>query len=188
MLTLPKHASHGRLTVKLRFAALATAGLALTLGLAGCNMLTPQATTTEYNPADGLNGEAGDVAFRNILLVVDAADTSRASVNVTFVNNSDSVQRATVQVGGQEITVPLQPGVTVYGYEDNQIILPVDNPVPGSSINTAVTIEGFDPVSLEVQVFSSEGSGYEELKPTPENTVGPVDPTEEDTTGDDSDQ
>lgn len=172
--------------MKLRFAAAATAGLALALGITGCNMMAPQATTTEYNPGDGLNGEAGDVVFRNVLLVVDSDDTSTASINVTFVNNGDSVQRTTIQVGEQELTVPLQPGVTVYGTEDNQITLPVDNPVPGSSLNITFTVEGDDPVTLEVQVFSTEGSGYEDLGPRPTNTVGPIDPTEEDT--DTSDQ
>lgn len=185
MLTLPKHVSHGRLTVKLRLAAAATAGLALALGLAGCNMLAPQATTFEYNPGDGLNGEAGDVAFRNVLLVVDADDASRASVNVTFVNSSDSVQRTTIQVGDQEITVPLQPGVTVYGYQDNQLILPIDDPVVGSSVNAAFTVEGEAAVSLEIQVFSTLNAGYEDLGPTPENTVGPIDPTEEDASDND---
>lgn len=162
--------------MKLRLVAAATAGLALAIGLTGCNMLTPQATTNEYNPGDGLNGETGDIAFRNVLLVVDAEDPSRGSLNVTFINESDSTQQISVQVGDQQVQIPLQPGVSVFGYQDNQIVLPVDEPLVGSTLSGAFAVDGGDSVTLDIQVFSTEAIGYEDLGPTPEPTTGPADP------------
>ncbi|WP_293696691.1 hypothetical protein [uncultured Agrococcus sp.] len=161
--------------MKLRLVAAATAGLALAIGLTGCNMLTPQATTNEYNPGDGLNGETGDVAFRNVLLVVDADDPSRGSLNVTFINESDSMQQMSVQVGEQQVQIPLQPGVSVFGYQDNQIVLPVDDPLAGSTLSAAFAVDGGDSVTIDIQVFSTEAIGYEDLGPTAE----PVDPVDD---------
>ncbi|HIY67423.1 MAG TPA: hypothetical protein H9830_14240 [Candidatus Agrococcus pullicola] len=161
--------------MKLRLVAAAIAGLALAIGLTGCNMLTPQATTNQYNPGDGLNGETGEVAFRNALLVVDADDPSRGSLNVTFINESDSPQQMSVQVGDQQVQIPLQPGVSVFGYQDNQIVLPVDNPVAGSTMTAAFAVDGGESVTIDIQVFSTEAIGYEDLGPTPD----PVDPSED---------
>ena len=158
--------NYGRHTVKLRLAAAAVAGLALALGVTGCNMMTPQATTNEYNPGDGLNGQSGEVAFRNALLVVDGDSATNASLNVTFFNESDSPQSVSLQVGQQQISVTLQPGVTVYGSQENQIVVPVDSPVAGSLVNATVTAEGGDAVGTQLQVFSTDNAGYEDRGPT----------------------
>ena len=129
-------------------------------------MMTPQATTNSYNPGDGLNGQSGDVAFRNALLVVDSDSASSANLNVTFYNEADAPQAVALQVGTQQVTVQLQPGVTVYGTQENQIVVPVDEPVPGSTVNATVTADGGDAVSTQLQVFSTDQIGYEDRGPT----------------------
>ena len=152
--------------MKLRLAAAVAAGLTLALGVTGCNMITPQATLNQYNPGDGLNGQSGDVAFRNALLVVDGADASSASLNVTFFNQSDSPQSVAVLVGTQELSVTLQPGPTVFGTQDNQLVVPVDSPVLGSLVNATVTANGGEPVGTQLQVFSADSPSYEDRAPT----------------------
>lgn len=158
----------GTPTVKLRiaFAALAATGVAL--GMTGCNLVTPQATTYSYNPSDGRNGNSGEVAVRNALLVVDPSDTTRASLNGTFVNDSDQAQPLSISVGGTQLNLQLEPGMSIFGYPDNQIVVQLTEAVPGQTVNSTITAGDGEALSLPLQVISTEAVGYEDLGPTAE--------------------
>lgn len=158
-------------TVKLRLTLAALAATGLALGMTGCNMLTPQATTEEYNPSDGRNGDTGEVAVGNVLLVVDPSDTSRASLSGTFVNNADSAQSIDITVDGTQLQLQLEPGMSIFGSADNQLIVQLADAVAGQTINSTFTAGEGEALSLTLQVISTDVVGYEDLGPTSEPTT-----------------
>ena len=158
----------GTPTVKLRLALAAIAATGLALGMTGCNLVTPQATTVHYNPSDGRNGESGQVSVRNVLLVVDPSDTTTASLNGTFSNGSDEVQGLSIEVGGTQLQLQLEPGLSIFGYPENQIVVQLPEAEPGQTINATVTATNGEALTLPLQVISTDVAGYEDLGPTTE--------------------
>lgn len=146
--------------MKHRIAAAALTA-ALTLGLAGCNFLSPAATTFEYDAADGVSGSTGVVEIRNALLVTD---DGTASLAVTFVNDGpDTV--LTVDVQGTQQQVELAEGLTAFGFPDgDQLVFPLDAE-PGSLQDVTFQADGADTTALQLQVFSTDSAGYETLAP-----------------------
>lgn len=145
--------------VNTRLAA-ATAAAALTVALAGCNFITPQATTFDYDPSDGISGTTGTVAIRNAVLV---SEDDMASLAVTFVNSGEPVALL-VTVDGEAQRVDLDEGLTAYGFPEQQLVFPLTADV-GSLAPVEFAADGIDNEVLEVQVFSTESAGYEALGP-----------------------
>jgi len=79
--------------------------VAVLLGATGCSMISPQATTIPYSPADGVNvPTSGPLKVRNALLV---ADESGASANflAAIVNDTDDAETLNVGIDGRNKTV-----------------------------------------------------------------------------------
>lgn len=161
--------------MKLRYASAATLGLALALGTAGCNMITPQATTLSYTPTDGRLTEAGMVSVRNALLVVDQQDVTQGHLSAAFFNHREGSTQLTIQVGDVRVNVELPPGLTTFGNEGQQLLvsLPKDT-VPGQTVNASFTEQGAEAVTTELQVFSSDLVGFEHLAPEPSPSPEPT--------------
>lgn len=146
--------------MKHRLAA-AAAAAALTVALAGCNFLTPQATTVEYDAADGVSGSTGTVEIRNALLV---QEDGLASLAVTFVNNGGATTLE-IDVAGSTQQISVDEGLTAYGFPDGeQLVFPLDV-MPGSLADVVFQADGADSEALQLQVFSTESVGYETLGP-----------------------
>lgn len=97
-----------------RFASVALAA-ALVLGTAGCSMISPQATTIPYSPADGVNVPAsGPLVVRNALLVSDEAGNN-ANFLAAVVNDTDAAETLLVGIGGatQTVRVPARSTVSL---------------------------------------------------------------------------
>ena len=88
---------------------------ALLLGMTGCSMISPQATTIPYSPADGVNvPDSGPLKVRNALFV---ADTSGKNANflAAIVNDTDDDHKLRVGVdgAGKVVAVPAHSTVSL---------------------------------------------------------------------------
>ena len=60
-----------------RTVAAAAAAVVVAFAATGCNILTPQATTIDYDPSDGISGQTGTVEFHNAMLHENPFDGGR---------------------------------------------------------------------------------------------------------------
>jgi hypothetical protein len=125
--------------VKTRLIASVVVAAAVALGTSGCAMLSPQSTTIQYSPADGLNvpASSGPLAVRNALVVANDEGTEGNFV-AAIVNESDSSQVLSLEVGENavKLTVRVPAGDTVsLGSEDTDPLLIEDlDARPGSTV------------------------------------------------------
>ena len=97
-----------------RLAPVALAAAVL-LGATGCSMISPQATTIPYSPADGVNIPAsGPLVVRNALLVADETG-SAANFLAAIVNDTDSDETLRVGIDGinKNVRVPARSTVSL---------------------------------------------------------------------------
>ena len=96
--------------MKIRVVAAAALALALGAGLSGCNLISPQRTTTPYAASDGVQVNLNGVNVRNALLIVDSDSETNSEANLVFtaalVGGSDATIDATVN-GGGTVSIPL---------------------------------------------------------------------------------
>ncbi|MBN9213568.1 MAG: DNA modification methylase [Microbacterium sp. SCN 70-200] len=86
---------------------------ALLLGMTGCSMISPQATTLSYSPADGVNIPAsGPLEVRNALLVADESG-SAANFLAAIVNDTDATATLMVGIDGVNKSVRVPAKTTV---------------------------------------------------------------------------
>lgn len=81
--------------MRARLAASAVLVALVTAGLTGCTFFTPQATTTKYDPSDGIGTTVGDIKVNNALLVT--ADGENASLIVSLQNSSEFGEQVSIQ-------------------------------------------------------------------------------------------
>ncbi|WP_336631668.1 MULTISPECIES: DNA modification methylase [unclassified Microbacterium] len=97
---------------------------ALLLGMTGCSMISPQATTIPYSPADGVNvPDSGPLKVRNALFVADKAGTN-ANFLAAIVNDTDEAATLLVGVDGanKSVRVPARSTVSL-GFDDAEPLL-----------------------------------------------------------------
>lgn len=97
---------------------------AVVLGTTGCSMISPQATTIPYSPADGVSVPAsGPLKVRNALLVSNDAG-SQANLLAAVVNDSADAETLIVGVDGstQRVRVPAHSAVSL-GFEGTDPLL-----------------------------------------------------------------
>lgn len=148
-------------------ASLALGGLVV-LGTAGCAAITPQATTIDYSPADGVNipvGEDSPVEILNTLIVADE-DGTDGNLVAAFVNTSDETVTVSLSWdgGGAEVRVPAASTLSLGG-EDDPILLEGINTRAGATLPIAFSTGG-EPVQAHVQVFDEELAYLEGLAPS----------------------
>ena len=111
-----------------RYAASIVVALALGLSATGCAFITPQATTTIVESADGVEGIiAPNIALRNVTLISD--DGKTASLIATLVNTDTTGNLVTIQyvnAAGTTVTesayVDAKKTLTIGGVTDKKII------------------------------------------------------------------
>ena len=102
-------------------------GAVLLLGTTGCAMLSTQATTLPYSPADGVNvRDAGPLLIRNALLVTDE-EGEDANVLAAIINPTDESQSLTLEFGeedpiSQTVRVPANTTVSL-GVTDDALLI-----------------------------------------------------------------
>lgn len=127
--------------MKIRAVAAAALALALGAGLAGCNMISPQRTTMQYAASDGVHVDLGDVAVRNVLLIVDTdtADATEANLVFTAVNTSSEDAQLTVSFAGDaphvvELPHDAQSNVVHVGWGEGGVELVTGSFTSGTTV------------------------------------------------------
>lgn len=149
-----------------RLAAAAVAAAVVAIAATGCNILTPQATTIQYDPSDGVSGSTGTVEMHNAMLVGEPNGDS-VSLVVTFSNSGEATL---VEVRYDEAVeqVRVGEGLTILG-TDEQLVMPRgDDLVFGDRQNVSFQADGATPTGIEVPTISTEVIGYETLAPSAE--------------------
>lgn len=97
---------------------------ALLLGMTGCSMISPQATTIPYSPADGVSvPSSGPLLVRNALFVADKSGEN-ANFLAAIVNDTDKAEVLLVGVDGanKSVRVPAHSTVSL-GFDDVEPLL-----------------------------------------------------------------
>ena len=145
--------------MNLRRLAPVALAVAVLLGTTGCSMISPQATTIPYSPADGVNIPAsGPLVVRNALLVADESG-SAANFLAAIVNDTDEAQALLVGIDGETQTVRVPARSTVS--------LGVDGAEP-------LLFEGLDAqpgTDVDMAFQSGDGEGVELAIPVLDGTL-----------------
>ncbi|NYG99136.1 hypothetical protein BJ979_001762 [Schumannella luteola] len=178
MLSLAPSSDIWRVLLKARaLASIALLG-GLAVGLAGCNFVTPQATTNHYDPSDGVSGNVGQVDLRNAVAIVN--DEGDANLVLTAVNRSDDDIDLRVQYESdgdkQNVTVKLKPGANNVGYgKKGQKLLEDFDPKAGALAQLYFVYGNQEGLQLGVPVLDTTFAEYAEHGPTakPSPSVSP---------------
>jgi hypothetical protein len=143
---------------------IASVALAATVvfGATGCNLVSPQATTKQYDPSDGVSAEVGDLHLNNLLVITEDGTDG----NLIFTaKNSGSSHSLSLQFGENDTTV-----TTVIDGNTSTVF--------GGDDNDPITLEGIDtqPGSL-LPIFVQYGNetGKQVLVPVLDGTISPYD-------------
>lgn len=144
-------------TGRARLTASLALGAAVLLGTTGCAMLSTQATTIPYSPADGVNvPDSGPVLVRNALFVADESGED-ANFIAAFINNTDESQTLTVEIGDESptvetIRVPANTTISL-GVNEDPILVEGLGAEPGSDVTVYFQSGDVDGVLQSVPVL-----------------------------------
>ncbi|WP_345799862.1 DNA modification methylase [Microbacterium sp. AZCO] len=140
-------------------ASLALSAVVL-LGTTGCAMLSTQATTIPYSPADGRNvPESGPVLIRNALFVADESGTD-ANFIAALINQTDKAQTLHLEIGDTDKikkTVRVPAGETVsLGVTEDPLLIKGLDVKPGADV--LVYFQSGDAEGVEVAIPVLDGA------------------------------
>ncbi|AWB87061.1 hypothetical protein [Mycetocola zhujimingii] len=147
--------------MKARLIASVALAATVVFGTTGCNLVSPQSTTKEYDPSDGVSVNVGDLRLRNLIVLTD--DGIDGNLIVTVVNTGGP-HSLSLQYGEDDTTVStiVDGNVsTVFGGESAPLVLPDIDAEPGS----------FMPMFVQ---YGNE-TGKEVLVPVLDGTIAPYD-------------
>jgi len=159
-----------------RLAASAAVVAAVALTVSACTFITPQATRMQYDPADGVGANLGDIVVRDVIAVTDEdaevinlaftavnRGTQRAQLNMSF-RTADGVVK-------EAIGIPAGGSVRVGGADTNVEIL-IEDPegaTLGGLYEVYFQAGAAEGVPLLVPVLDDEARPYlTPLMPTPQ--------------------
>lgn len=111
-------------------------GLLLVVAGSGCTLTAEVATMKNYDPSDGVGAEVGDLALRNVMLIVN--DMGTANLVMSVVNTGDQEIELQVQYSdrgvksNQFISISGSAGLTKIG----------DNPTEGLKFSGPDVVAG----------------------------------------------
>jgi hypothetical protein len=163
--------------VKIRVILALALVLAVATGTAGCNLIQPQATTTQYDPSDGVGVNLGELDLNNMILlsdnggesanlVVGAVNTSGSPItlNISYTSNGSLATVVTV--------IPSSEGVIGYGGKDQpQIVLRDFDVAAGGTLTLTLQAGEGDTRVTIVPVLNTDLPEYRGLTPSPIPTV-----------------
>ena len=163
--------------MKIRAILALAVALAVTTGVAGCNLIQPQATTKQYDASDGVGVNLGALDLNNMILlsdnggetanlVVGAVNTSGGPLTLNISYTSNGALATVVAV------IPSSERVIGYGGRDEpQIILDnIDVPAGGTVTLTLQAGDSDTKVTI-VPVLNTDLPEYRGLTPSPIPTV-----------------
>jgi hypothetical protein len=160
---------------KTRIAVAGMLGIAVLVGLAGCDLFAPQETKNITETSDGVSGTTGQVFVGNAVLVT--TDGEVGNLVATLVNTDDTSHQVTVQYGAKAVT----QGFTVEGNASLQLGTPGDpivlvqdpDVIAGALFPVSFQQADTTAITLDVPVLTGAEPPYTDL--TPEK-VGPGTP------------
>ncbi len=130
----------------------------------GCSEMSPQTTQLHYEASDGINGTAGSLGVRNLLLITDSEDAKTANVVGTLVNTGSSALKVDLSTSGGSASVTVPAGGRVALSQSPQVQLPVSQQ-PGLLTPMAIT-GGSNELKLQVPLLDGTLPEYSSLTPT----------------------
>jgi hypothetical protein len=126
--------------VKSRLIASLALGALVVLGTSGCAMLSTQATTLPYSPADGVNiPDSGPLQVRNVLIVADE-DGVDGNLVAAIVNQTSDSQSLRIEFGegssktSETIRVPANSTVSLGNEDTEPLLLEGIDTKPGANL------------------------------------------------------
>lgn len=158
-----------------RLVSAAAVGAVVVLTAAGCNFISPQATTKQYDASDGTSVNVGDIQVRNaIALTASEGDGGTASLSMVVLNTSDEAAEVsfeypttdgkktqTVDVdGSSQVSLGTEPG------QDQFLMESLDSD-PGALVTIFVQHGTETGKSFVVPVLTGALGEYATLLPSP---------------------
>ncbi|WP_144794447.1 hypothetical protein [Kocuria palustris] len=166
---------------RLRTIGLGAAFAAAALTSTGCAVTSPQATTDDYSPADGIVGQVGEVSVNNLLIAAESGD-SEGRLLGTLVNESGDDASVEIAVeGASPVTVDVPAGGEVRFEDDaNEELVDPAGADPGLLVPATLTVGG-ETLEHELPVLDHTYPRYAEYIPggapstpaNPSNTPAP---------------
>ncbi len=145
----------------------AAASIAALVLVAGCSNFSEQTTQLDYAPSDGVQGEFGSVAVRNVLVIAEAEDAPGTLLGALVNSGSEDVR---VTIGGDtlsaDVQVPAGEAVTFGPDGDETVRTDQVGVVPGRQVRVLFSGDGGS-LQLDVPVLDGSLPEYEGLVPTP---------------------
>ncbi len=154
--------------------------LGIALGVTGCSLFAPQATTTHYDASDGTGATVGELAIRNAIVISDGGTSG--NLVVTIANSGATQHSLGVQyktaVGRTNATIPVDPKQTVVLGAGASAPLELKNidSKPGSLMPIYFQYGDAPGHQLLVPVLTTAQSAYRNLGPSvpPASTPTPT--------------
>ncbi len=157
--------------MRTRLAASAVLVALLTVGTTGCTFITPQATTQNYEPSDGIGTTLGDIKVNNALLVT--ADGDNAALIVSLHNSSEYGEQVTIQYENSDhakvnesVFVNSDSVVSLGASGPSKVVLTGIDTKAGSLFPVFFQYDDVSGKQLWLPVLAPEGA-YADLAPSP---------------------
>ena len=157
--------------MKSRLIASLAVGALLLLGTTGCAMLSTQATTIPYSPADGVNiPDAGPLQVRNVLIVSDESGTD-GNLVAAIVNETSDSQTLRIEYGegsaktDATIRVPANSILSLGDGETEPLLLEGIDTKPGANLPMYFQSGDGDGILFDVPVLDGALDYLADLAP-----------------------
>ncbi|MCP2030160.1 archaellum component FlaG (FlaF/FlaG flagellin family) [Okibacterium sp. HSC-33S16] len=152
--------------MKARLIASVALAATVVFGATGCNLVSPQATTGEYDPSDGVSVDVGDLRLNNMIVLTE--DGTNGNLIFTA-KNTGSAHSVSLQFGDDDTTVTTVidgETSTVFGGEENEpIALEGIETQPGALLPLFVQYGNETGKKVLVPVLDGSIPPYDELLP-----------------------
>lgn len=148
------------------FAGVAIFALSALL-VSGCAIGFNTGTETQQNSGNGRTADAGALQVRNAVVVVDPADTTRASVVMTVVNTSETddelngvaAAKTVGTEGAVSVALPHKQPVSIgYGSDANVVLTSVSGSLePGMFVNLTFMFMSGESIPMSLLVVANDG-------------------------------
>jgi len=139
----------------------------------GCSYMVPITSMQAYTPGDGTSTDFGDIAARNIFILV--TPSSQYALFGSFINTGTSASSFAIELAGQTYSLNLQPGEKLdFGFNGkNALPLSAMTDAAGSLADVKFS-NGATAVEETIPVLDSTFAQYAPLV----NSLGIIAPTE----------
>ncbi|MGZ0713067.1 DNA modification methylase (plasmid) [Coraliomargarita sp. W4R53] len=147
--------------MKSRLIASLVVGAALVVSTTGCSMIAPQATTIQYDAAEGVNvPDSGPVEVRNVFIVANE-DGSEGNLVAALINDSDQSHTLNIELGAGSSTISktvrVPAGTTIsLGGDDAPLLINDLDAIAGTVIEAYFESDGTGSPVVDVPVLDGE--------------------------------